>query len=206
MALSADAVVMLGRYLPVGRVLCLGYPDLNCDEGVVASAWGGGTKETVGALHEAGCSEVVVVDAIAHRGTEVVLDLNGGDDIPGRYDLVIDPGTLEHCFNIGMAFGKVLRATEVGGVIFHSGPVSMVNHGFWNINPAAIIGFYEANGCVVESFRLVRAGDEDWREMSVAEAGRRMALEPEMTYRAAVRKTREQEVVWPIQAKYLKAA
>src|SRR5216683_2125953 len=48
----------------------------------------------------------VVIDAAKLRGMERVVDLNQPlpQDLARRFDLVVDTGTCEHCFNVAQAF------------------------------------------------------------------------------------------------------
>jgi hypothetical protein len=88
------------------------------------------------------------VDISPSRGIEVPLDLN--EPLPAgfvaRYDLVIDTGTLEHCFNVGQAFKNVAQAVAVNGVICQASPLNRYNHGFWNFCPTAYHDYYHDNG------------------------------------------------------------
>src|SRR3546814_19736456 len=53
--------------------------------------------------------DVTVIDIVAARGNERIVDLNEPlpDDLRNRFDIVIDTGTCEHCFNVG----KIGRAS-----------------------------------------------------------------------------------------------
>jgi len=86
-----------------------------------------------------------VVDIHSSRGCERVVDLNYPQAL-GEFDLVIDPGTVEHCFNIAQAVMNLAQAVKVGGHIVHSLPMSTFNHGFYNINPTWVHDFYGQNG------------------------------------------------------------
>lgn len=90
-----------------------------------------------------------VIDRELHEGCEAIVDLNEpwGDY---EWDLVIDPGTSEHCFNIPQALVNLAGAVRVGGVISQALPMAMFNHGYWNVNPVALLDFYETNGFKVE--------------------------------------------------------
>lgn len=59
------------------------------------------------------------------------------------YDLVIDSGALEHELDIYGSLKKMVKQVRKGGVIFHLSPISMVNWGYWNINPKAFKEFYK---------------------------------------------------------------
>ena len=47
-----------------------------------------------------------IIDIVAARGNERIVDLNEPlpDDLRATFDIVIDTGTCEHCFNVGQAF------------------------------------------------------------------------------------------------------
>lgn len=93
-----------------------------------------------------------VIDIRASRGIEKVVDLNQPVDYwQELYDLVLDPGTIEHCFNIAQAAMNLAGMVKGGGYIVHSLPMSTFNHGFYNINPTWVHGFYEQNGFVVQT-------------------------------------------------------
>ena len=81
--------------------------------------------------------ECQTVDIAASRGVERIVDLNPGlpDDLLASFDLIFDPGTLEHCFNIGRASINVAACLKVNGFICHFSPLAMFNHGFFNLNP-----------------------------------------------------------------------
>lgn len=95
-----------------------------------------------GSLHVIDYSNVYGVDEIINLNTE---------NIPGTYDLVIDPGTTEHCFNVGNALVGAASAVKMGGYIYHMVPLCHWNHGFWNFSPCVFADFYEQNG-----FEIVR--------------------------------------------------
>lgn len=206
--LPLEAVNTIGNLLPARHVLCLGYPQIKCSAEELGESWGirVQTNETIAALKAAGCEAVTVVDVVRHRGMELLRNLNDPQPLPDKHDLIIDPGTLEHCFNVGQAFAHVVDALEVGGRVYHIGPMSMVNHGFWNVSPTAIFDFYEANGCRVEMFRMVAKGDKEYLTLDPQQGRRRFVAPPETTYRAVVRKVAEVPLTWPVQAKYLRAA
>ena len=90
-----------------------------------------------------------VFDVCAHRGVEILVDLNIPNSTSmytSRYDLVIDNGTLEHCFNIGEALINTARlAKHSFGHVFHINPLYMPNHGFFDICPTFLFDFYHQN-------------------------------------------------------------
>lgn len=160
MALNSVSLRLIAPHIQ-GKVLSLGYPDI-CVPAEKIQEWFGfkPTKFTDnGAWHRVkyplpdtleffeafGC-ELTCVDIHRSRGCEVIADLNYEDVIRGKYDLVIDAGTTEHCFNVGQALMNAAGSVKAGGYVFHGSPMTMVNHGFYNFNPTLFYDFYRQNG------------------------------------------------------------
>ena len=93
-------------------------------------------------------AEVTVSDAIAWGGEDIIVDLNAPlpRRLRGRYDVVVDPGTLEHCFNIAQAFENVDALLRPGGFVYHQDAFAFPNHGFWSISPTAFFDYYQSRG------------------------------------------------------------
>lgn len=81
------------------------------------------------------------------RGGEILCDLNLPIDTKHhcKYDLVVDTGTLEHCFNVGEAFANMCKIANIGGLIISAAPMTKVNHGFWNFSPCAYENYLVQN-------------------------------------------------------------
>ena len=143
--------------------------------------------------------DLTCVDAIAHDGREVVADLNYPHDL-GEFDLVIDAGTTEHCFNVGQAIVNAANAVKVGGYILHTNPVSMGNHGFYNFNPTLFYDFYVENG-----FKLVgleirdRCGEGNAEKYDLTA---RFPLGNNWAMYCMARREKKTSLVMPVQAKY----
>ncbi len=92
--------------------------------------------------------ELDVIDIHEARGNEILLDLNFPitADLHETYDLVVDPGTCEHCFNIGQAAMNLAALVREGGTLIQAMPLNMFNHGFYNVNPTWFHDFYLNNG------------------------------------------------------------
>ena len=95
--------------------------------------------------------DAVVTDAIAWGDEDFILDLN--ERIGrlqrwrlGQFDLIVDPGTLEHCFNIAQAFGNVHKMLAPSGFVYHQSAIAFPNHGFWSISPTTFLDFYQLHG------------------------------------------------------------
>ena len=172
MGITAVTLKMLSQVLPKRRILSLGYPDLVMRAEDVTAILGVTPTEfsTHGDWH--GCetpipetqhvmgligSTMDCVDIVASRGCERIADLNYPQDL-GEYDLVIDSGTTEHCFNVAQALINAAQAVRAGGAIFHSFPMTAMNHGFWNASPTMFADFYGQNGWQVQIARLEHDG------------------------------------------------
>ncbi len=220
-------ITSLRPQLPAStRILCLGYPDLlipkedlvqagacTADEQLPLAAdadaiarwhgWEGPIFDTAAMFSRLGI-EPTFIDIHPSRGIEQVVDLNL--ELPakmrGMFDLVLDGGTLEHCFNIGQAFVNVAQAVRDGGFIIHSNPMSCFNHGFWNLSATTYCDFYTQNGFEVLDL-LGMLGKVGHREVTPLPPTNRIQIPPEVSSLVIVQKTRKQPMRWPTQAKYL---
>lgn len=100
------------------------------------------------ALFEALNVKAEVIDIVAARGMERIVDLNTPlpADLEARFDFDIDTGTCEHCFNVAQAFSNACAAVAVGGYLVHAAPLTRMNHGFWNFSPTVYPDFLLDNG------------------------------------------------------------
>jgi hypothetical protein len=216
LGLKRNGLALVKQYLGK-KVLCLSYPDLVMPPGEVCEVLGIQVDEytdhgawhkvpyrlaeTAAAFRKAGVEELKFIDINASRGCESIVDLNVDDGLilGGWYDLVIDPGTTEHCFNVGVAVRQAASAVAVGGVIVHTPPVSMVNHGFWNFNPTALYDFYSQNGWEILEM-LLADGNEGFHKCPRTA---RFGCPPELSIYFAARRLSPAPLTWPTQSKYL---
>jgi SAM-dependent methyltransferase len=144
------------------RVLALGVPEIGATVDQLKGMFGPEIQEASyqGLMGQLGFAEIVSLDVSKYEGCEIVQDLNVPLKVrPGQFDLVIDNGTIEHCFNVGQAFFNAKKLCAKGGVIFHNNPANWFGHGFWNFSPCVYFDFYAANGFEVQVFlRDVPAG------------------------------------------------
>ena len=213
MALTQQVLELLVDHLPRKRVLSFGYPDLLVRDEELERLFGvRPTRHTeFGRWHgvdfplpetleffDAIGAKLDCVDIHPSRGVERVVDLNYPCDL-GSYDLVLDAGTIEHCFNIAQAIINAAQAVGPGGHVFHGPPMTMLNHGFYNINPTLLYDFYEQNGWTVE---LLIGVTRDGRfKVPVA---KRFVGPSEAALYCIARRERSGALVFPTQSKYLK--
>lgn len=158
---------------------------------------------------------VNIIDIKQWRGGERIYDLNSDtnnverlithDDLFEKVDLVLDHGTLEHCMNIGQALMNAAGFVKPGGRIFHGSPLSMVNHGFYNICPTLYHDFYKGNGWEIESFHIViESGKQKVISLPIEAMTERFTVTAESTFCVIARRpldhTRPME--WQMQPKY----
>jgi len=210
MALPLHALTKLKPLLK-GEVLSLGYPDLDVTGAELEKLFGykptrftkahewHGRKEPMPEteeLFEHLDAKLTIVDFTKDRGMEKIADLNQPHEL-GKFDLVIDPGTLEHCFNIGQAFLNAANAVKADGYIFHISPMSMMNHGFYNLCPTLLHDFYAQNHWRIEELKVMP------RPFPV-DSTDRFRLGTEYIIRCLVQRMEEEPLRMPIQTKYLK--
>lgn len=210
MALPFHALNAIKPYLR-GDVLSLGYPDLMATPEQIEKLFGYKptrfTKahewhkvdfqmpETFELFEHIG-AKLTVVDFAKVTGKEVIADLNHPHDL-GKFDLVIDPGTVEHCFNVGQAILNAANAVKVGGAIMHLSPMTMMNHGFYNICPTLYHDFYIQNGWELE-MKVFPAS------LPVLHQTNRFDMSCDFLIRAIGKRVTDESLRYPIQTKYIK--
>jgi hypothetical protein len=212
------------------RIVSLGYPDILASPEQVRAIFGdaifsrlafradsasivgyhgvqGITDRVIeaGSLFDALGFPLDVIDIHAARGGEIVHDLNlpVARALHERYAVVLDAGTIEHCFNIAQAIANAASLAARGGVILHGNPINMYNHGFYNLNPNWYHDFYAANGFHVDYLRLVLDVLSPAPKLFELPAFERFASVPEnATLLVVARRLAVQEIRWPVQRKY----
>jgi hypothetical protein len=211
-ALTQYAFNALRQFAPC-TLVSLGYPDLlirdefdcpeveNIDFLKRNHAWKGKIYETDAVFKKLGI-EATYADAWNHKGVTAQIDLNASNPTPEvPYDVVLDPGTLEHCFNIGRAFVNVRELCNPGGHIIHINPATFINHGFWNLCPTA---YYDWYGC--HDDEIIGAAWFHGERIGSLEPFNRVAL-AELAWNLIVVRRSDVPTLsrgWPIQKKYRK--
>lgn len=177
-----DAVVKHVPYSILKDVVSFGYPDILVDS--PSDILNDSRSEEICKYHaikqrplislekwcEVNKATLTVYDKYKVRGTEREMDLNvsyiKNPDYPFHAQLVIDPGTLEHCFHITNALQNMSGMVAVGGIIVHWNPLNMINHGFYNLNPTFYHDFYTANGFEILEMKFVHGvpQQDQWSE------------------------------------------
>lgn len=85
-----------------------------------------------------GAKEIVSADRSDYEGATLLHDLNRPfpEKLRGRFDLVIDGGTLEHIFDFPSALRHCLELVSVGGHFITITPANQwMGHGFYQFSP-----------------------------------------------------------------------
>lgn len=211
------------RVKPGMRVASMGYPDVIADPKEVERVLGAqiyslkyhDEHEGIAAFHgvkhkipvaesffAAMGAQLDVYDIAKHRGPEIIVDLNEPFASIGGYDIVLDCGTLEHCFNIGCAAINMASMLKRGGMIFHENPFLMGNHGFYGLNPTFYADFYGQPGFKLHELWLMPRGSQTIKNV---ERQRRFAFQgPETNNLAIAERTEILPVQVVVQWKYRK--
>lgn len=78
------------------------------------------------------------------------------DELRGRYDVVLDPGSLVHLFDQRQAFRNLAALLREGGRVIHGTDPSSGNLdiGFWMVSPTLYADLYPANGWRLEELQV----------------------------------------------------
>jgi len=97
-----------------------------------------------------GANEVHVADVSPYENPDFLIDLNYEIDdskLLGRFDTIVDIGTLEHIFDINSALSNIVRLLKVGGKIITVVPASnAIDHGFYSFSPTLFYDYFGDNG------------------------------------------------------------
>lgn len=107
-----------------------------------------------------GFEAVESLDYSDFEGATHVVDLNWRElpaGLKGRFDTVLDSGTLEHVFHVPNALANILDLVKIGGrVIFLAPSSNHVDHGFYMFSPTFFRDYFLANGLRLETIYMVR--------------------------------------------------
>jgi len=213
------------------RLLCLGYPDMLVTESQLVALCGPDILERIvfredsesilrwhrlegsavrlaetRSLFEAMGIQCDFVDIVASRGFEIVLDLNQplAPALAGKYDIVYDGGTMEHCFNAGQVMRNITAFARIGGVIVHVNPMNYYNHGFFNFNPTFYHDYYtQAGHRMASDFFALHGPVLDTKSVKLPATTGFNGVPERSALLAVAEKLHDRESGWPTQSKYL---
>lgn len=105
------------------------------------------------ALEALGFGQVETLDFSDFEGATHAHDLNApvGEDLEGKFDFILDGGTIEHVFDVRMALTNVFRMLRTGGIfVSANGMNGWWGHGLYQFSPDIVWSFWKrAAGCEV---------------------------------------------------------
>jgi SAM-dependent methyltransferase len=117
-------------------------------------------------LRALGAADLHAMDASAYEQADIIHDLNHPvpEAMKGRFDVVLDAGSMEHVFNFPQALKNAMEMVNVGGRLFLISPTNnQCGHGFYQMSPEL---FYRAlspeNGYQIERMYAYEWGTEKW--------------------------------------------
>jgi hypothetical protein len=90
-----------------------------------------------------GAGVVQSIDASDYEKADIIHDMNTPIALPDRYSMVLDFGTLEHVFNVPVAFDNMAALAASNAHILHMLPSNnLVGHGFYQFSPEVFFQIY----------------------------------------------------------------
>lgn len=113
-------------------------------------------------LHDfLGVNSLSVIDFSSYEGADIIHDLNQPipENLHGRFDVVIDGGSLEHIFNFPVAIKNLMQLLKIGGSLYIATPANnLCGHGFYQFSPELMFRiFTEENGFELQRIVLFEA-------------------------------------------------
>ena len=112
-----------------------------------------------------GAASFESLDATDYEGCDFVHDLNVAPvptELQGRFDSVLDFGTIEHVFHLPNFLRNLWELLKPGGLVFMVAPSNNhVDHGFYQLSPTFFADWFAANGWTLEELRFV-GREDDW--------------------------------------------
>ncbi|WP_315764622.1 methyltransferase domain-containing protein [Sphingomonas sp. Y38-1Y] len=194
----------VARRHPLGAVGTIGRQEIHVNDVVMARLLKGAPY-----AHEPFCenllrdhlgaTSVESIDMSDFEQATHIHDMNQPlpDHLRGRFDTVMDIGTLEHVYNIVQALKNASDLLKPGGQIVHVLPTNnFCGHGFWQFSPELFFSLYsEKNGYRdTEVFVADRTENTRWFQVIEPKDGRRVNIFSSAEVYVLVRSTRVGDV------------
>jgi hypothetical protein len=130
-----------------------------------------------------GAEQIDSMDRTAYEGATILHDLNVPipHTLAGRYDLIVDGGSIEHVFNVPVALASYIRMLAVGGhYVCNTATNNYSGHGFYQLSAELFFAaFAPENGCTVRDAVLYEEnGANVWYRLTPPDhAARRMTFQ-----------------------------
>jgi len=117
-------------------------------------------------LKALGFTDYFALDVSDYEAADIMHNLNSATipaELEGRFDVVIDGGTLEHVFHLPNAMSALGRMVHSEGRVIHASPSSNhIDHGFYMFSPTFFWDYYGANRFELPAVRIVRYPQRHW--------------------------------------------
>lgn len=101
-----------------------------------------------------GFDKVVSVDLFGSPTIKIDLQEDILEDLTGKFDWIIDAGTMFCCFDIASVWKNTLVMLKENGCIFHlSSLAGYLGRGYYSFSPQLFLDFYNSNG-----FEIIEMG------------------------------------------------
>ncbi|WP_406870545.1 class I SAM-dependent methyltransferase [Thioclava sp. 'Guangxiensis'] len=98
-------------------------------------------------FRQLGFTSVDSMDISDFEGASIIHDLSQPlpDTLRERFDVIYDGGTCEHIFDLPAAYRNLDAMLRPGGTLIGHSPCNgWINHGFYQLTPEMVYGFWEA--------------------------------------------------------------
>lgn len=155
-------------------------------------------------LRKKGFDPVHSLDVYDKEGPTYVKNMDHPVYLPMSYDLIIDGGTIEHCFSTASFLTNTVQFLNPGGMVLHFTPTNnWSGHGFYQFSPELFYDFYYDNGFTDLNSWLIVYHDMKIVPLVMDKHHRKInQLNKEVMIVFAARKGEECPLTYPIQDKY----
>jgi hypothetical protein len=123
-----------------------------------------------------GANSITSVDYSDYEVPTYVADLNSKVDLKGKWNTIIDYGSLEHIFDQVSVFRNCINFCKIRGRIIHILPVNNLSgHGFWQFNSDLMFSIYsqEKQFIITGVYYASSIDFSSWYEVTKAKANTR---------------------------------
>jgi len=103
-----------------------------------------------------GFEQLDSMDYSEYEGANIIHDLNNTNipkELNGKYDFILDCGTIEHVFHFGNVMENIFKMLKVGGTFIFNQPTFYgLNHGYYNFSPCLYYEYFKANNYELNTF------------------------------------------------------
>jgi hypothetical protein len=136
-----------------------------------------------------GAKTVRTLDYSAYEGASIVHDMNQPvpENLHGRFDAVIEAGSLEHIFNFPAAIRNLMVMVRVGGSVFLTTVANnLCGHGFYQFSPELIYRIFQPENGFERPHVVLLEAAFPWVELTPIRAAYRVADPAQVGARVAL--------------------